>query len=184
MNQRTCIVCSKSNSSYRCPKCRACYCSKDCCKTHQENDCPHFKDSRASAVPKKSSQLEETIIIGGFEKDNATNIVEKSEIKPEETETTSNTMSISPSPAVIELQPKLPTIDDRIIQLTEDQKLNLSRSKLMRDLMGSKRLRDEFEKIDTAPNRAEVMKKLRTNNSEFNVIMEKLLNVVSGKIDK
>ena len=36
MNSNICIVCSKSGSKYKCPKCRDSYCSVACCKVHRD----------------------------------------------------------------------------------------------------------------------------------------------------
>eukprot|EP01039_Chlorochromonas_danica_P000832 gene832-905_t len=33
---KQCVICHKDNSAYKCPKCRAFYCSKDCCSQHKE----------------------------------------------------------------------------------------------------------------------------------------------------
>eukprot|EP01033_Poteriospumella_lacustris_P010662 gene10662-7589_t len=46
--------------------------------------------------------------------------------------------------------------------------------------MLSKRLRDDFAVVDTAPNRLEALKQLRLKNPEFNSLVEKVLSVAHG----
>lgn len=35
-SQKQCVVCNSKKSPYRCPRCRAFYCSKDCCARHKD----------------------------------------------------------------------------------------------------------------------------------------------------
>lgn len=37
--EKSCVICAKENSAYRCPKCRQHYCSKDCCAAHKSQQC-------------------------------------------------------------------------------------------------------------------------------------------------
>lgn len=181
MNARVCSVCSKSNASYRCPKCRAGYCSKDCCKFHQDRDCAHYKtnsvDTKEQPLNPVASQatpseekpaLCEVVIAANSESPS-------NQVKELREECTAATVVIDEIHAV-----KPPTLDDRIIRLTEEQKRRLSQSNILKTLMGSKRFRDDLEKIDTDSHRSEMLKKMRLNNSEFNVSVEKIMKIVQG----
>lgn len=35
----SCVVCACSNASYKCPTCRAKYCSAKCCRLHKQDQC-------------------------------------------------------------------------------------------------------------------------------------------------
>jgi hypothetical protein len=174
-------VCSKSNASYRCPKCRAGYCSKDCCKVHQDRDCTHYKTNTAdtkkqplNSVASQATPFEEKSVL--CEVVVAANSEPPSnQAKELKEECTAATVVIDETHAV-----KPPTMDDRIIRLTEEQKRRLSQSNILKTLMGSKRFRDDLEKIDTDSHRSEMLKKMRLNNSEFNVSVEKIMKIVQG----
>ncbi|XP_012524444.2 zinc finger HIT domain-containing protein 3 [Monomorium pharaonis] len=52
---KTCCVCGKDGASYKCPTCRAPYCSIGCCKEHKVQPCkPSVLSERA-----KESQISE-----------------------------------------------------------------------------------------------------------------------------
>lgn len=51
----TCAHCSEQNPKYKCPKCRAPYCSIVCCRTHKEKGCREATEKKPS--PKISKYL-------------------------------------------------------------------------------------------------------------------------------
>lgn len=74
----------------------------------------------------------------------------------------------------------MPTVDRHNILLSDDQKSRVRANDYLRSTMLSKRLRDDFAVVDTAPNRLEALKQLRLKNPEFNSLVEKVLSVANG----
>ncbi|PRQ25607.1 putative transcription factor interactor and regulator Znf-B family [Rosa chinensis] len=58
MGPRLCQVCNEAQSKYKCPSCRAPYCSVPCFKKHKETPCvlPEEKPESASVLPVPSEE--------------------------------------------------------------------------------------------------------------------------------
>ncbi|XP_062021995.1 uncharacterized protein LOC133738460 [Rosa rugosa] len=58
MGRRLCQVCNEAQSKYKCPSCRAPYCSVPCFKKHKETPCvlPEEKPKSASVLPVPSEE--------------------------------------------------------------------------------------------------------------------------------
>ncbi|XP_014232926.1 zinc finger HIT domain-containing protein 3 [Trichogramma pretiosum] len=53
---KTCCVCSRDNSSYRCPKCRRPYCSISCHHIHKQDDLLHDTEFVRALEAEKEAQ--------------------------------------------------------------------------------------------------------------------------------
>lgn len=158
-NASVCVVCECTKAPYRCPKCRARYCSAGCCQEHKARGCANEGISNALDSGSPSGTVPNR-----FSEQNPTPVVNES------------------------LQPTgskaFPTVDHHNILLSDDQKSRIRANDYLRTSMLSKRLREDFAVVDTAPNRVEALKKLRLKNPEFNSLVERVLSVVNGLGDK
>ena len=149
---KTCLVCQKVNSSYKCPKCLSPYCCSGCWATHKES-CPALQ----------------TVAAKTDEEDTTNN-----EIKV--TNNTDNNNSSSPNNK-IEMQKE---VADNIAILLPAQREALQKSAALQKLLKSKRLRDDISCIDLSSDRQKTLKSMRTKNPEFNAFVETLLQCIKS----
>ena len=45
-----CIVCQQASNKYKCPTCKAIYCSVQCCKLHKEQNCQQEKLQQSGSL--------------------------------------------------------------------------------------------------------------------------------------
>ncbi|KAJ2860765.1 Zinc finger HIT domain-containing protein 3 [Coemansia aciculifera] len=60
MGGETCTVCSEAVSKYKCPTCRAGYCSVKCFKLHKLEPCAPLDHSTPAAAPNKDRILKQS----------------------------------------------------------------------------------------------------------------------------
>ena len=82
---KTCIICAKENSSYKCPQCFSRYCSLACCKSHKLIcTLTSSSDSKAAIATTSSSSLpinEVTIVKDEIKDVSATQLLSPSQLE-------------------------------------------------------------------------------------------------------
>lgn len=68
--------------------------------------------------------------------------------------------------------------EDPKMLLSDKQKGKLSSSSYIKDMLESERLRKHIESVDTSGDRGAALKRLRTNNKEFNEFVTKMVDLV------
>ena len=60
-----CVVCQEASNKYKCPKCKAIYCSVKCYKVHKEQDCQRGTpgQSNSSDAPDTNIDTEEKVMV-------------------------------------------------------------------------------------------------------------------------
>mmetsp|Transcript_6282 Transcript_6282/g.10265 ORF Transcript_6282/g.10265 Transcript_6282/m.10265 type:complete len:201 (-) Transcript_6282:44-646(-) len=152
-----CGVCLIADSRYKCPKCRAPYCSVGCCKTHKET----------------CSQLQ---LVKNTDNSNEHDNVSST------SEAARKTHSSSASAPFME-DDSTELSSDQFHIITAQQKKQLSGCREVRDMLKSKRLRDKIAEIDGAGGaRRAALKRARTN-PEFEQFLDIMLRAVEVKVD-
>lgn len=183
VNKSNCTECSKENSAYKCPKCKAHYCSVACCKLHKANQHPPV----AYTIGDRPYDLQLQQNIDNYASKYTGSVQTKETVKDISTGNSSST-------------------SDKSRYLSAEQKLLLSKSDEIAQLLKSKRLRDQIKIIEggkmedilasnqpgngtsevqcgtaiVASGRArqKSLKRMREKDSEFDAFVEKMLDVI------
>lgn len=54
-----CIVCQQASNKYKCPTCKAIYCSVKCCKLHKEQNCQQEKLQQSGSSDAPTAETKE-----------------------------------------------------------------------------------------------------------------------------
>ena len=143
-----CIVCAAEKPSYKCPKCLQRYCSLECCKIHKE-ECI----SSSTTISPSSSTVLSTIAAPTV---------------------------ISAAEAGTEGSSAMPTAKELIGVdiLSKEEKDRLKKSSWLQDILKSNRLRSQIAEIDKSSEPLKALRELRKVNSEFNVFVHMMLEVL------
>lgn len=139
----SCSICHQSVSKYKCPKCRAQYCSLTCSNLHKTCCQPTATVSLPTTTEEEDQPLKQNTRRNTFTSNDTT------------------TTHVKLSNKALDL---------------------LTTSAIVQKSLQSKRLREDILKVETASNRQEALKKLRTQNPEFEEFVQSLVRVVKPLI--
>jgi zinc finger HIT domain-containing protein 3 len=132
--KKDCVICKKSGSSYKCPKCLVFYCSAACCSTH--------KLECITSVPADAGVSSRKV--------NIMDCLRETKVQ-----------------------------DNEVVILQSSEKEALQKSKELKDILRSKRLREDIAFVDSSANRQKALRIMRTMNPDFDRFVELLVGVVS-----
>ena len=143
-----CIVCAAEKPNYKCPKCLQRYCSLECCKIHKEECTPSSTITSPSSSTAFSTTAAPTVTSG--------------------------------AEAGIEGSSSMPTAKDLIGVdiLSKEEKDRLKKSSWLQDTLKSSRLRSQIAEIDKSSDPLKALREIRKVNSEFNVFVHMMLEVL------
>eukprot|EP01031_Cornospumella_fuschlensis_P028871 gene28871-34845_t len=165
---KSCVICGKIKSSYKCPKCLSPYCSKDCCGAHKtlcEQTKAHESSNNLSTTlgVDEGRELIEAIdeAIAQCRPD------DRAQNASEDVPSSSNKVSTNNY------------AHTENVTLTDEQKDRLiNNSEILKSLLKSKRLRDDIAFVDNSSDRLAALRNMRSKNAEFNGVMEKILDIL------
>ncbi len=172
--KKDCIVCGKSSSAYKCPRCFMFYCSKDCCSTHKstcsndhsEETCraPSVTNTAMTEHINSALELTDDTIPSVDLKEHVRILLSNHEIKDKEMEQTDPDFMLN--------------LREDVFLLSDEDKERLRSNNKLQSLLKSKRLRKDLEIVDTANDRRTALRTLRSKNKEFNEVAEFIHDIV------
>ena len=152
---KLCIMCNKDKSPYKCPKCGVFYCSVACCNLHKYESC---NGSLTNADHSKPHEL---------------SIADSNYIK-----TDNSSMGIPLNEEQSIATKSIYATDYNLI--SPEQLDRLRNSSDIINLLKSKRLREHIIQIDSSSNRQDLLKKMRSSNSEFDAFVTSVLSILES----